>query len=523
MLLDYDFLLLLNDESGNPTRYYYLLQDFEKDFVASKVAQNGAKRFVKEIIGSEKASKTKNSALEVSNTKASAIKNETTGIGDLKKVCEKIKSALPFGIISAFKPFKDAFYRDFNHNEQKLLIGAAKIGCIQSSADKLAQLKTRLIYWQDKSVKVDWDKPILIKDFFKGNNYLYRRLCFLLGKYFIDRFLKNNAKASVKDFMSSKEFVAKYRYTPKQNTERAKKLQSYLESKRDFIGFVQTLNSLKDNPQDPFLPNEETSFLVFANEPTIIFNLRDYLLVLVQIFNQQAICYCESKCPIELINASPGKDFNKTQDSFPDIKFSTPNQLEQSLNDLKNKLSAFFSKHPDKHNGMEFNEIAKTQIEALYMPQSSDGFDDFREHLEDSIKSFIRAKKNRYGFPKIFDVADIEQEEREVIEWREKNRASKQSYKQNLQIKKIANDLKHNKVVDKITILSVIDADLERGFIPPKDLLKQLEKISASLSKDIVIAIKQVEKLELNYALIDNIQHNTLDDTLDLPLLLGIL
>lgn len=67
--------------------------------------------------------------------------------------------------------------------------------------------------------------------------------------------------------------------------------------------------------------------------------------------------------------------------------------------------------------------------------------------------------------------------------------------------------------MDKITILSVIDADLERGFIPPKDLLKQLEKISASLSKDIVIAIKQVEKLELNYALIDNIQHNTLDFT----------
>ncbi|GAA7756447.1 hypothetical protein HpBT018_12030 [Helicobacter pylori] len=512
MLLDYDFLLLLNDENGNPTRYYHLLQDFEKDFVAREVAQNGTKRFVKEIIGSKKASKTKNSTLEVSNTKASAMENETIGSGDLKKVCEKIKSALPFGIISAFKPFKDAFYRDFNDNEQKLLIGAAKSGCIQSSADKLAQLKTRLLYWQDKSVKVDWDKPILIKDFFKGNDYLYRKFCSLLGKHFMDRFLKNNAKASVKDFMSSKEFVAKYRYTPKQNTQRAKKLQSYLESKRDFIGFVQTLNSLKDKSQDPFLPNEETSFLVFSNEPTIVFNLRDYLLVLAQIFNQQAICYCESKCPIELINASPGKDFNKTQDSFSDIKFSTPNQLEQSLKALKNKLSTFFSKHPDKHNGMEFNEIAKTQIEVLYMPQSSDDFDDFREHLEDSIKSFIRAKQNR-GFPKIFDIADIEQEEREFIKWREKERASKQSYKQNLQIKKIANDLKRDKVVDKRTILSVIDADLERGFIPPKDLLKQLEKISASLSKDIVIAIKQVEKLELNYALIDNIQHNTLDFT----------
>nr|WP_231219469.1 hypothetical protein [Helicobacter pylori] len=503
MLLDYDFLLLLNDENGNPTRYYHLLQDFEKDFVAREVAQNRTKRFVKEIIGSEKASKTKDSALEVSNTKDSAIENETIGSSDLKKVCEKIKSGLPFGIISAFKPFKDAFYRDFNDNEQKLLIGAAKSGCIQSSADKLAQLKTRLLYWQDKSVKVDWDKPILIKDFFKGNDYLYRKFCSLLRKHFMDRFLKNNAKASVKDFMSSKEFVAKYRYTPKQNTERSKKLQSYLESKRDFIGFVQTLNSLKDNPQDPFLPNEEISFLVFANEPTIVFNLRDYLLVLVQIFNQQAICYCESKCPIELINASPGKDFNKTQDSFSDIKFSTPNQLEQSLNALKNKLNAFFSKHPDKHNGMEFNEMAKTQIEALYMPQSSDSFDDFRKDLEDSIKSFIRAKKNRYGFPKIFDVADIEQKEREVIEWREKERASKQSYKQNLQINKIANYLKRDKVVDKRTILSVIDADMDRGFIPPKDLLKQ------------------VEKLELNYALIDNIQHNTFDDTLNFTFIIG--
>ncbi len=440
--------------------------------------------------------------------------------GDLKKVCEEIKSGLPFGIISAFKPFKYAFYRDFNNDEQKLLIGAAKSGCIQSGADRLAQLRTRLLYWQDKSVKVDWDKPIGIKDFFKGNNYLYRRLCFLLGKHFMDRFLKNNAKASVKDFISSKEFVNKYRYTQKQNTERAEKLQSYLESKRDFIGFVQTLNSLKDSPQDPFLPHEETSFLVFANEPAIVFNLRDYLLVLAQIFNQQAICYCGSKGSIELINASPGKDFNKTQDSFSDIKFSTPNQLEQSLNALKNKLAAFFSKHPDTHNDMEFNEIAKTQIEALYMPQSGGGFDDFREHLEDSVKSFIRAKQNR-GSPRIFDVADIEQEEMEVIKWREKERASKQSYKQNLQIHKIANDLKRNKVVDKRTILSVIDADMDHGFIPPKDLLKQLEKISASLSKDIVIAIKQVEKLELNYALIDNIQHNTLDDTLNFTFIVG--
>ncbi len=109
MLLDYDFLLLLNDENGNPTRYYHLLQDFEKDFVAREVAQNRTKRFVKEIIGSEKAPKTKNSAIEVSNTKTSAIENETIGSGDLKKVCEKIKSALPLESSQPLNPLKTLF------------------------------------------------------------------------------------------------------------------------------------------------------------------------------------------------------------------------------------------------------------------------------------------------------------------------------------------------------------------------------------------------------------------------------
>ncbi|GAA8254380.1 hypothetical protein HpBT156_14150 [Helicobacter pylori] len=109
MLLDYDFLLLLNDESTNPTRYYHLLQDFEKDFVASKAAQNKTKRFVKEIIGSEKASKTKNSAIEVSNTKASAIENETTGSGDLKRCVRKSKAHYPLGSSQPLNPLKTLF------------------------------------------------------------------------------------------------------------------------------------------------------------------------------------------------------------------------------------------------------------------------------------------------------------------------------------------------------------------------------------------------------------------------------
>ncbi len=39
---------------------------------------------------------------------------------------EKIRSGLPFGIISAFRPFKGVFTKDFTDEEQKVLIKVAK-------------------------------------------------------------------------------------------------------------------------------------------------------------------------------------------------------------------------------------------------------------------------------------------------------------------------------------------------------------------------------------------------------------
>ncbi|GAA7648808.1 hypothetical protein HpBhutan239_12930 [Helicobacter pylori] len=86
MLLDYDFLLLLNDESANPTRYYYLLQDFEKDFVAREVAQNRTKRFVKEIIGSEKSLKLKTAPLKFQTRKLFLLRTKRLGVAILKGV-----------------------------------------------------------------------------------------------------------------------------------------------------------------------------------------------------------------------------------------------------------------------------------------------------------------------------------------------------------------------------------------------------------------------------------------------------
>ncbi len=109
MLLDYDFLLLLNDESRNPTRYYHLLQDFEKDFVAREVAQNGSKRFVKEIIGSEKASKTKDSALKFQTRKLRLLRTKRLEVAILKRCVRKSKAHYPLGSSQPLNPLKTLF------------------------------------------------------------------------------------------------------------------------------------------------------------------------------------------------------------------------------------------------------------------------------------------------------------------------------------------------------------------------------------------------------------------------------
>lgn len=109
MLLDYDFLLLLNDESGKPTRYYYLLQDFEKDFVASKVAQNRAKRFVKEIIGRKKVSKTKTAPLKFLTRKLLLLRTKRLETAILKRHVKKSKADYPLGSSQPLNPLKTLF------------------------------------------------------------------------------------------------------------------------------------------------------------------------------------------------------------------------------------------------------------------------------------------------------------------------------------------------------------------------------------------------------------------------------
>ncbi len=341
----------------------------------------------------------------------------------LNRVYEKIRSGLPFGIISAFRPFKGAFTKDFTDEEQKKLIKAAKSDC-------------------------------LTKDFLRENDGIYRKLCSCktFNKTFVDKFTTDKSKATMKDFMSTQGFITKYKYSYSDYIKETQHLKSFLDGKRDFLGYIQVISYWKEEVENDLLPNKEISFFVFQNEPSKTFNLRNYLLLLARLFNQEVICYCENAIHnkenayrVELVSAL-SSDFNKVWTKFPDITFSVPSQLPQSLTHLKNKIAAFFSKQPSGYCGMSFKEIDKVQIKVTCMSKIVAGT------FEDDIKLSIQHNQWR-GYPKVFDIEKIESIEREVIEEREKHKIGSA---QNLKINQIADDLKQAKVVSNKLIANAL-------------------------------------------------------------------
>ncbi len=175
-------------------------------------------------------------------------------------------------------------------------------------------------------------------------------------------------------------------------------------------------------------------------------------MLLARLFNQEVICYCENAIHnkenayrVELVSAL-SSDFNKVWTKFPDITFSVPSQLPQSLTHLKNKIATFFSKQPSGNCDMSFKEIDKVQIKVTCMPKIVTGT------FEDDIKLSIERNQWR-GYPKVFDIEKIESIEREVIEEREKHKIGSA---QNLKINKIADDLKQAKVVSNKLIANAL-------------------------------------------------------------------
>ncbi|WRA24802.1 hypothetical protein KVL20_00160 [Helicobacter pylori] len=536
MLLNYDFLEFV-DEPHN--RSNSLTASIDKALADKKLARQN-KPSVRVLGKAMPLSKFLDAVGdEISRLKYDmshkTIKGSTIESSNLISIYKKIASGLPFGTISAFRPFKDAFYKDFTEKEQNALIYAYKSGADPKNADIIAK------YWLSQSVDLDPYDPIKVVDFFhpqpengkettKFKKYkdmienIYAKLYNTLGNFYADKFFKKNA--TMRDLMSSDKFVKKYRYTQKENMQRTRQLKGLLDSERDFIGYIQVLGYWKDNPKDNILPDKETSFFVFQNEPSSTFDLKDHLLLWGEQFNQAAICYGSQAMVnknktygIDLISTEINT-FGKVWAKFTGIKFSVPSDLPQALTRINDSVYTFLS----RRKGISIAKIVKTQIKATCMPYdySKLGIETIGEDIRSNIKALQKITRG-YGHPKEFFLDAMIERQENAIKRIEARKCAvsddfKQGMKRNIEVNNLVKALRQGKKVSRTLIAKVlantIDTDAGYCFISPTDLATQLGNISPRLSKSIVTAIEQAEGVRLTYALIDKITYNSLHNIL---------
>ncbi|WRE19231.1 hypothetical protein KVC67_00160 [Helicobacter pylori] len=518
MLLNYDFLEFVDEPQRNNS--LSLTASIDKALADRKLArQNKPKVRVKDNLSlratldafGEELSRLKREQ----NTET--IKGSTIESANLNSIVNKIKSGLPFGTISAFRPFKDAFIKDFTEKEREKLVEAYKSGYKASQLDKVAK------NWNNDPNPID--ASYIADAFLREYRTIALKLSTALGKSFVSKFLNPKSETTMRDFMSSDKFVKKYRYTQKDNMKRTRQLKSLLDSKRHFLGYIQVIGYWKESLKDDLIPDKETSFFVFANEPSSTFDLASYLLLLARLFNQAAICYCGNAKTdkVELVSALPN-DFGDVWAKFTDITFTIP--LTQSLTRLHNKVYTFFEKKNMENYGVSFEELSTTKLKAMGMPKDIEGFNIpckayIEHHIKTSIYSSLGAERNYPG--RTFDMDKIQQYELQAIKRLDlqrcsKNKSFKASYNHNIKVNNLVKAMRQGKKVSRTLIAKVlantIDTDAGYCFISPTDLATQLDSISPRLSKSIVTAIEQAEGIRLLYALIDRVTYNSLHNIL---------
>ncbi len=535
MLLNYDFLEFVDE----PQRHTSLTSAIDKALADRKLARQN-KPSVRVLGKAMPLSKFLDAVGdEISRLKYDmshkTIKGSTIESSNLISIYKKIASGLPFGTISAFRPFKDAFYKDFTEKEQNALIYAYKSGADPKNADIIAQ------YWLSQSVDLDPYDPIKVVDFFhpqpengkettKFKNYkdmienIYATLYNKLGNFYVDKFFKKNA--TMRDLMSSDKFVERYRYTRKENMARTQQLKDIMNIDRDFIGYIEVLGYWKDNPKDNILPDKEVSFFVFQNEPSSTFDLKNHLLIWGKQFKQAAICYGgqlmankNKTYRIDLISSSPNS-FGKVLAKFTGIKFSVPSDLPQALTRINDSVYTFLSRYKEGIglNKLAMNKVVKTELKATCMPfdYSKLGIETIGEDIRSNIKALQKITR-AYGHPKEFFLDAMIERQENAIKRIEARKCAvsddfKQGMKRNIQVNNLVKAMRQGKKVSRALIANTIDTDAGYCFI--SDLATQLNNISPRLSKSIVTAIEQAQGIRLTYALIDKVTYNSLHNIL---------
>ncbi|WRF60771.1 hypothetical protein FNE50_00160 [Helicobacter pylori] len=540
MLLNYDFLEWVDE----PQRNTSLTASIDKALADRKLArQNKPRVKIKEGLSLRATLDAFGDELSrLKREQNTTIKGSTIESANLNSIVNKIKSGLPFGTISAFRPFKPAFEKDFTENQQKALINAYKSGADPKNADIIAE------YWLSQSVDLDPYDPIKVDEFFhpqpengkettKFKNYkdmiedIYAVLYNKLGRGYVDKFFKNR-NATMRDLMSSDKFVERYRYTRKENMARTQQLKDILNIDRDFIGYIEVLGYWKDNPKDNILPDKEVSFFVFQNEPSSTFDLKNHLLIWGKQFRQAAICYGGQMLAnknktyrIDLISTETNS-FGKVWTKFTGIKFSVPSDLPQALTRINDSVYTFLSRNKEGIglNKLALNKVVKTELKATCMPfdYSKLGVGTIGETIRSEIKALQRNTRC-YGHPKEFFLDAMIKEQENAIKRIEARKCAvsddfRQGMKRNIKVNNLVKAMRQGKKVSRTLLAKVlantIDTDAGYCFISPTDLATQLGNISPRLSKSIVTAIEQAEGVRLNYALIDRVSYNSLHNIL---------
>ncbi len=527
MLLNYDFLEFVDDEPQRNTSLS-LTASIDKALADRKLARQN-KPSVRVLGKAMPLSKFLDAVGdEISRLKYDmshkTIKGSTIESANLISIYKKIASGLPFGTISAFRPFKDAFYKDFTEKEQNALIYAYKSGYKASQLDKVAK------NWNDDPNPID--ASYLADAFLREYRTIALKLSTALGKSFVSKFLNPKSEATMRDFMSSDKFVERYRYTRKENMARTQQLKDIMNIDRDFIGYIEVLGYWKDNPKDNILPDKEVSFFVFQNEPSSTFDLKNHLLIWGKQFRQAAICYGgqlmankNKTYRIDLISSSPNS-FGKVWAKFTGIKFSVPSDLPQALTRINDSVYTFLSRYKEGIglNKLAMNKVVKTELKATCMPfdYSKLGIETIGEDIRSNIKALQKMSRG-YGHPKEFFLdAMIERQENAIKRIEARKCAVSDDFKQgmirNIEVNNLVKALRQGKKVSRTLIAKVlantIDTDAGYCFISPTDLATQLGNISPRLSKSIVTAIEQAEGVRLTYALIDKVTYNSLHNIL---------
>ncbi|WRB00562.1 hypothetical protein E5L34_03265 [Helicobacter pylori] len=264
------------------------------------------------------------------------------------------------------------------------------------------------------------------------------------------------------------------------------------------------------------LDNLKSCFIFQNDRP---FNLKQYLLGLKEKlgFELTGIFYCENANTHKIELIGNDSDFREVLLEFSENIPKAPNEIPQFLTNFKNskipngKISSFL---PPIKFASNKNSPSISSYELLYKY--------FQKKVRDTFDRYLW-----HGYSKIPQekrIAKIKEQVKEEIKLDPSFRNYRVDSEQNRKINEIAEGLKSGKIIGKKIISNAFDLNASYCFTPNledktindlnlQDLLGKLKTQAFPLSDIITNAINQKERVALDYALINDIKYNLLDNT----------